>query len=392
MYLRATVTYSDKFGAGKTASAVSANRVEANTAPSFAEQDEDEDTLYIDVARSIAENAAVGMPTGEPVSATDADEDILFYELMDTPDLEDDDGHVRFTIDSASGQIRVGEEIGADAGEREDEDSTGLSGGPALPDGEDAGDAANSQYVLRVRVSDPSTASATVNVIVTVAEVNEAPRFDENVPNVLRVTENADPPVITLGDGETPVRPGTYMVTDQDGSAPGPNGYDDTSYAYSLSGADSKYLTFDDAGVLSFRAGREPDYEERDSYSITIKASSGEGLRRLTADLDVTIEVVDAEDAGEMFLSQRQPQVGYEIHATADDPDGGVTIIRWVWERSADIAVDDSGRPLVECRDYQGEWTASNRWSLVGGLCPSGGRRGQVSAGEGGLHGQHRCR
>ena len=28
MYLRATVTYSDKFGAGKTASAVSANRVE----------------------------------------------------------------------------------------------------------------------------------------------------------------------------------------------------------------------------------------------------------------------------------------------------------------------------------------------------------------------------
>ena len=37
MFLRATVTYSDKFGANKTASAVAANRVEArtlsNTAP-----------------------------------------------------------------------------------------------------------------------------------------------------------------------------------------------------------------------------------------------------------------------------------------------------------------------------------------------------------------------
>ena len=31
MYLRATVTYSDKFGPGKTASAVSARRVEART-------------------------------------------------------------------------------------------------------------------------------------------------------------------------------------------------------------------------------------------------------------------------------------------------------------------------------------------------------------------------
>ena len=45
-YLRATVTYSDRFGGGKTASAVSVYRVEAptlaNAAPSFANQDDDE--------------------------------------------------------------------------------------------------------------------------------------------------------------------------------------------------------------------------------------------------------------------------------------------------------------------------------------------------------------
>ena len=38
-------------------------------------------------------------------------------------------------------------------------------------------EADNSEYVLRVRVSDPSTASATVNVIVRVTDVNEAPRL-----------------------------------------------------------------------------------------------------------------------------------------------------------------------------------------------------------------------
>ena len=104
MYLRATVSYSDKFGLGKTASAVSANRVEAktvsNAAPSFADLDDDESTPYI--ARSVPENTAVGMPIGEPVAATDPDDDVLVYELLDTPDMEDDDGRPRFTIDRLS--------------------------------------------------------------------------------------------------------------------------------------------------------------------------------------------------------------------------------------------------------------------------------------------------
>ena len=150
MYLRATVTYSDKFGAGKTASAVTLNRVEPTTlfdaAPSLRRPGTGmKSTRYIDVARSVAEHTAVGMPIGEPVSATDADRDILFYELLDTPDLEDGDGRARFTIDSLTGQIRAGKVLGADdpdetdddPGEREDEDSTDLTGLPALPSDED---------------------------------------------------------------------------------------------------------------------------------------------------------------------------------------------------------------------------------------------------------------
>ena len=385
MYLRATVTYSDRFGSGKTASAVSGNRVEAktlsNTAPSFADQDDDEDPTYIDVAWSVAENTAAGMSIGKPLSATDADNDILFYELVDTPDLNDADGAVRFTIDSASGQIRVGKELGADAGEQEDEDSTDISGVPALPGGEDAYDAGNSEYVLWVKVSDPSTASATVNVIVTVTELNEAPLFEEDAPTVLRVVENADSPVITLEDGDTLLPPNTYAVTDQDGS--------DTCCTYLVTGVDHSAFAIDSAGTLSFRAGQKPDFEKKDSYSIAIVARSGDGSRRLNAALDVAVNVVDAEDVGEVFLSQRQPQVGFEIHATASDPDDGVTITRWVWERSTEIAVNDRGVPSAGCRGLPGRMDPDS-WSLVGGLHPEACRCRQVSAGESGLHGQHR--
>ena len=370
LYLRATVTYADKFGSGKTARAVSAYRVEArtlsNAAPSFAEQDEDEATPYVDIARSVPENAAVGAPVGRPLSATDADEDLLFYELLDTPDLEDDNGDPRFTIDSLSGQVRVGKVLGADAGEWEDEDSTSLPGSPALPDG-DAGDPGNSEYVLRVRVSDPSTASATVNVVVTVADVNEPPRFSEDVPRVLSVVENEDPPDITVGRGGDSIGADTFAVTDEDGSV-------DASYAYSVSGADGDVLAFNGNGVLRFREEHEIDYEKRSAYSITIEARSGEGLRRLTATLDVTIAVVDGEDPGQVSLSQREPQAGNEGYATVSDPDGGVRVSRWVWERSDRITVTGGGTPSAECRDDPG----TPGIVVVGGWTPIDGASSPV--------------
>ena len=357
-YLRATVTYSDKFGPGKTASAVSANRVEArtlsNAAPSFAGQDGDEDAL---VVRSIRENTAVGRGVGGAVSATDADGDIMFYELLDTPDLRDGDGQARFTIDSRSGQIRVGKELGADGElgdlptEREDEAWTSDLGEPALPVGEDAGEPDNSEYVLRVRVSDPSTASATVNVIVTVTDVNEAPTFDEDAPTELWVFETTDPEdpentdIFWLQDGTEPVYvdAATYAVTDRDGA--------DAARAYSVTGDDSDVIVFDSADILSFIVGYLPDHEEKSSYSITIVARSGSGFRGRTATLDVTVNVGDGQDAAEVFLSQREPQVGTEVHAAVSDPDGGATARTWMWARSDEITEDGDGTPLAECEE-----------------------------------------
>ncbi len=346
MYLRATVTYSDRFGSAKTASAVTLYRVEATTladaAPSFAGQDDDESTAYIDIARFVPENTAVGMPVGEPVSALDPDEDILFYELLDTPDLGDDGGRARFTIDSLTGQIRVARVLGADPGEAEDEDSRALAGIPVLPGDEDAGVAGNSEYVLRVRASDPSTASATVNVVVTITDVNEPPAFPDDAPILLSVVENVDPSVIRVGHSVSSIDADTYAVTDLD--------LDDTCCTYSVSGADGDDLDFT-GGVLSFKPGHEPDFEDRSSYSITLVAHSGEGARRLSASLDVIIEVVDGEDMGVVVLSQRQPEVGVAIQAMASDDDGGVTIRRWVWELSEVVTVNGRGAPSAECLD-----------------------------------------
>ena len=81
-------------------------------------------------------------------------------------------------------------------------------------------------------------------------------------------------------------------------------------------------------------------------------AQSGEGSRRLSASLDVIIEVVDGEDAGVVVLSQRQPEVGIAIHAAASDDDGGVTIRKWVWELSEEVTVSARGTPSEDdpCR------------------------------------------
>ena len=92
----------------------------------------------------------------------------------------------------------------------------------------------------------------------------------------------------------------------------------------------ARSLEFSGDDVLGFKADHKPDFEEQSSYSITITGRSG---ARSTS-LDVTIEVVDAEDDGEVSLSQRQPQVGREVSAILSDPDGGVSIERWEWERS----------------------------------------------------------
>ena len=103
-FLRATASYDDGQGDDKSAEMVSDFAVEpvpySNKMPAFLDAEGMEIT---DAARSVAENSEAGAPVGDPVQATDAAEtgpDVLTYKLDNTE---------TFSIDSATGQIEVGE-------------------------------------------------------------------------------------------------------------------------------------------------------------------------------------------------------------------------------------------------------------------------------------------
>ena len=108
-YLRATVTYEDPEGAGKTAMMKSEFPVQAvrgqNNAPEFAD---DQDPTMTDVqpvaAREVAENTEAGKTVGSPVTATDEDGDTLTYTLTDEDGGTEGDS-AAFTIDWGTGQI-----------------------------------------------------------------------------------------------------------------------------------------------------------------------------------------------------------------------------------------------------------------------------------------------
>ena len=222
MYLRATVTYEDSFGAGKVAMAVTDNTVEAktvaNAAPSFKDLDADEDTAdVIEVARSVDENSAAGTSIGKPVSATDADRDVLQYKLGG----DDDD---MFDINTATGQLKVKDDL-----DSADNRATGTT---------------PTTHTVTVTATDPSGAESdpVATVTITVNDVNESPVFerstDEGVqaPRTTLYVEELDTNKQLRTDkggaDADNLLPAEYGVTDED--------QDDTARNYSLEGPDEE--------------------------------------------------------------------------------------------------------------------------------------------------------
>ena len=240
-YLRATVTYTDLFDSGKSESAVTTNRVEARTVanapPSFADQDDDTTTDDIEVGREVAENSAEGAAVGKPVSATDKDSDVLVYSLEDgnmvpdettTDDAEDmrhhdndandknnskDGDSTNFTIDSATGQIKVkNDELNFETAA--DVVLTTATG--ATNDQVTASEGSRNTYIVTVIATDPSGARATQEVTITVTNANEAPAFDsgDDVPTVVRVRENGTD--LLSGASGTVDLGAAYVANDED--------------------------------------------------------------------------------------------------------------------------------------------------------------------------------
>ena len=131
-YLRATASYTDGHGGGKSAQAVSSNVGQAapNNPPAFPE-----DTAI----RSIAENTGARTNIGAAVTATDTD--MLTYSLSGTDQTS-------FDIVSTNGQLQTRATLDYES---------------------------KNSYEVAVTATDPSSATATITVTINVTNVNEAP-------------------------------------------------------------------------------------------------------------------------------------------------------------------------------------------------------------------------
>ena len=237
--------------------------------------------------RGVDENTTTGLDIGDPVRATDTENDTLTYSLDAT-------SAASFDIDESSGQLRT----------------------KAALDHE-----TRSSYTVTVSVSDSKDGNGDadevtddmITVTILVANLNDAPEFMPIEPDLHDVDENT-PAGRNIG---APV-----AASDDDND----------TLTYSLD--DTGRATFDivaTTGQLQTKAAL--DYETgTNSYIVEVTVADPSSLDDT---ITVTITVNNVDEAGTVTLSTTQPIEGTPLTATLDDPDdvipGSET---WRWARS----------------------------------------------------------
>ena len=364
-FLRATASYTDRQGPGKSAIGVSANPVQAapatNSAPVFSANA---------ATRSVAESAAPESNIGTPVTATDSD--TLTYSLGG-------DDVASFTIVNTSGQLQTDAELNFEV---------------------------TPSYTVTVTATDPSDAADTITVTITVTNVDEPgtvklSAVQPQVNTALTATltdpdgattgvtwqwarENTDGSFSNVSSGAsyTPVAAdvgkflrATASYTDPHRGNKSANGVSDhpvqaattsnvapvfsansatrsvaenaeiganigtpviatdadtDTLTYTLGGDDAaSFSIVDTSGQLQTKA--ELNFEGTPSYTVTVTATDPSNA---SDSITVTITVDNLDEAGTVTLSPAPPQVGTLLTATLDDPDGAATGVTWQWERS----------------------------------------------------------
>ena len=337
-YLRATVTYEDPEGEGKTAKMESAFTVQAvrgsNTAPKFADdQDPNMPLDQANAARSVAENTGAGSTVGDPVTADPKDGDVLTYTLWDSDGTSQTGDSANFDIDRATGQIMTKVKSALDA--------EGTGGTGTMTDGDGN---AYVEYTVVVRATDPAgipgvpTAvtenSDVVMVVIRVTDVNDAPVVAAGTP--------AMPPTFAEMEVDITEALETYTATDQDTDEG-----DDTP-TLSLGGADgSKFeINLVDGGL---RFKKRPDYEKPTDadmdnvYEVTVQASDS----KLTGTLKVKVTVTNVEEEGVVTLDKVTPVVGIPVTASLKDADGGISKLTWEWRIADATATTTTDGPIT---------------------------------------------
>ena len=287
-YLRATASYTDRHGGGKSVRAVAANAVRAgNRDPSFGSST---------MSRSIAENAAANANVGSPVAATDPDNDPLTYTLGGTDAAS-------FAIVASTGQLRTNTNTQLDRAAK-----------------------ASHTVTVSVRDSRDSNGNAdtatddTVTVTINVTDVNEPPVFPDQDPD-------------TQGDQEEKtlaVAENTPSGRNIGGPSPATDG-DSDALTYSLGGTDA--ASFGIVASTGQLLTKSPlDYETRNRYRVTVTAADTSSA---SDTVTVNINVTNLEENGSVTLSSQQPRVGARLTATLTDPDGQVSGVSWQWHKSS---------------------------------------------------------
>ena len=378
-FLRATASYDDGEEPGKSAEGVSTNRVEAAPVP----QNEPPEFPSNTAARDVDENTVAGEDIGDPVTATDPEDNTLTYSL-DVP------SRATFDIVATTGQLQTKADL--------DFETTAT-------------------YSVTITAADPAGATDTITVIIDVNNLDEAGTvtLSSLQPQVrFQLTATLDDPDKVSGrvdwswarspngnswtpisgatrDSYTPVAAdagGFLQATASytDGAGPGKSAQavstnrvqaapvepndppefpltetrardvdentpagEDIGEPVAATDPDNDTLTYsldapsrasfdivDTTGQLRTKA--DLDHETTPYYSVIVTAADPAGA---TDTITVTIDVNNLDEAGTVTLSSLQPLVAIQLTATLDELDAvNRSSVTWSWARSQNGASD----------------------------------------------------
>ena len=115
---------------------------------------------------------------------------------------------------------------------------------------------------------------------------------------------------------------------------------DGDTLTYSLSGDDAGSFEID-ASTGQLWSNAPLDYETQAVYTVVVSVRDGRDFNgdpdtAVDAEVTVTIAVVNVGEPGTLTLLSSEPRVGVPFAARLTDPDGVVGEVAWQWERSRD--------------------------------------------------------
>ena len=392
-YLRASVTYTDRRGAGKSAEAFTTEQVfGANRSPTFPSAENGQ--------RSVAENTEAPVAIGAPVAAEDPDDDRLTYSLSGTD-------AAAFSIVTTTGQLRTLEPL-------DFEDKSSYRVNVEVHDGLDGSgntsttiDATQAVTITIENVEEPGTVTLTTDTAtiqarvevtaeledddkptvvrwqwsrspngrtdwVNISGANSAtytPTLEDDAGNYIRATAsytdghgpnksanavssrvgdprpvNSAPAFPSMEDGQREVAENT-RARESIGDPVAAEDPENDRLTYSLSGTDA--AAFSIVTTTGQLRTLEPlDFEDKSSYRVNVEVHDGlDGSGNTSTTIDatqaVTITIENVEEPGTVTLTTDTATIQARVEVTAElEDDDKPTVVRWQWSRSPNGRTD----------------------------------------------------